>query len=69
MVERLLQARVVDLARRYPVVTITGPRQAGKTTLCRMAFPKMRYVSLELRRSASLRCETRAGFSAASRRE
>jgi len=47
MVERLLQARVVDLARRYPVVTITGPRQAGKTTLCRMAFPKMRYVSLE----------------------
>jgi uncharacterized protein len=47
MIERLLQPRVLDLAQRYPVVTITGPRQAGKTTLCRMAFPKMRYVSLE----------------------
>lgn len=47
MIERVLQARVVDLARRHPVVTITGPRQAGKTTLCRMAFPRMPYVSLE----------------------
>jgi len=42
-----LQTRVVHLARRYPVVTVTGPRQSGKTTLCRAAFPKHNYVSLE----------------------
>ncbi|HPY89986.1 MAG TPA: ATP-binding protein, partial [Lentisphaeria bacterium] len=31
----------------YPVVTITGPRQSGKTTLARATFPDLRYVSLE----------------------
>lgn len=36
-----------DRARRQPVVTVTGPRQAGKTTLCRLAFPDRPYVNLE----------------------
>lgn len=31
----------------YPVVTLTGPRQSGKTTLCRATFPDRRYVSVE----------------------
>jgi predicted AAA+ superfamily ATPase len=35
------------LAGQYPVVTVTGPRQSGKTTLCRKVFPKKPYVSLE----------------------
>ena len=30
-----------------PVVAVTGPRQSGKTTLCRAAFPDKPYVSLE----------------------
>lgn len=47
MIERLLQPRVLELATRYPVLTLTGPRQSGKTTLCRMAFPELPYVSLE----------------------
>lgn len=34
-------------ARRYPVVTLTGPRQSGKTTLVRTAFPDHAYVNLE----------------------
>ncbi len=34
-------------ARGYPVLTITGPRQSGKTTLARTTFPGKRYVSLE----------------------
>ncbi len=34
-------------AQQYPVVTITGPRQSGKTTLCRYVFPNKKYVSLE----------------------
>ena len=47
MVERTLQAHLRALARRHPVVTLTGPRQSGKTTLCRSAFPDKPYVSLE----------------------
>jgi predicted AAA+ superfamily ATPase len=35
------------LRRDYPVVTLTGPRQSGKTTLCRMAFPELPYENLE----------------------
>ena len=35
------------LAAGYPVLVITGPRQAGKTTLARQAFPDRPYVSLE----------------------
>lgn len=31
----------------FRVVTVLGPRQAGKTTLCQLAFPDYRYVSLE----------------------
>jgi uncharacterized protein len=47
MIERDLARVLKQSARRYPVVTVTGPRQSGKTTLCRMAFPKKPYVSLE----------------------
>ncbi len=47
MVERELQPTVIELARTYPVITITGPRQAGKTTLARMAFPSYAYCNLE----------------------
>lgn len=32
---------------QYPVVTVTGPRQSGKTTLCRSTFPNLKYVNLE----------------------
>lgn len=36
-----------DRAARYPVVTVTGPRQAGKTTACRAAFARLPYANLE----------------------
>jgi predicted AAA+ superfamily ATPase len=47
MVRRDLAAVLRRAARRYPVVTVTGPRQSGKTTLCRQVFPRKAYVSLE----------------------
>ncbi|HEY9420131.1 MAG TPA: ATP-binding protein [Thermoanaerobaculia bacterium] len=47
MIERLLQPRLLELATHYPILTLTGPRQSGKTTLSRMAFPDRPYVSLE----------------------
>ena len=47
MIQRTIQAQLQKLAKMYPVVTITGPRQSGKTTLAKMTFPDYRYVSLE----------------------
>jgi predicted AAA+ superfamily ATPase len=47
IIQRRIQPSVLELARSFPVVTVTGPRQSGKTTLCRTAFPELRYVSLE----------------------
>lgn len=47
MIERILKAHLLALFAQYPVVTVTGPRQAGKTTLCRSTFPELPYVNLE----------------------
>ncbi|WP_276741139.1 ATP-binding protein [Victivallis vadensis] len=47
MILREIQQQLLKLAAMYPVVTITGPRQSGKTTLAKMTFPQYRYVSLE----------------------
>lgn len=46
-IKRILEQTVKQTAERVRVVTITGPRQSGKTTLCRMAFPDRDYASLE----------------------
>ncbi|WP_028323819.1 ATP-binding protein [Desulfatirhabdium butyrativorans] len=47
MIERKALSTILELAEGYPFVALTGPRQAGKTTLSRMAFPDKPYVSLE----------------------
>ena len=47
LIKRTMEAVLRERAKRYPVVTITGPRQSGKTTLCRKVFPNKPYVSLE----------------------
>ncbi|MDF1614048.1 ATP-binding protein [Desulfurivibrio dismutans] len=47
MITRILQPTLKKLAGQYPVVTVTGPRQSGKTTLCRAVFPDYAYVNLE----------------------
>lgn len=47
MIQRTLESKLKELAGYYPVVMVTGPRQSGKTTLCRMTWPERQYVSLE----------------------
>ncbi|MBN3035377.1 MAG: ATP-binding protein [Bacteroidales bacterium] len=47
MITRAIQPILGELAETYPVVTITGPRQSGKTTLARMVFPDYVYCNLE----------------------
>lgn len=44
---REIQKEVLDMATSYPVVTVLGPRQSGKTTLVRHVFKHKPYVSLE----------------------
>ena len=47
MIKRNIQLELETCAREYPAVTITGPRQAGKTTLARATFPHHAYASFE----------------------
>ncbi len=47
MFNRQLAAELQDMMRCYPVVTVIGPRQSGKTTLVRSLYPTLPYVSLE----------------------
>ncbi len=47
MINRILTEKIKVLLTKYPVVTITGPRQSGKSTLLRNSFKDYHYVSLE----------------------
>lgn len=47
MIKRKLHNRLLNFASKYPVVSIIGPRQSGKTTLVKYSFPEKSYVSLE----------------------
>ncbi len=47
MILREIRAKLAEFTRNYPVVTVVGPRQSGKTTLTRMEFPRHAYVNLE----------------------
>lgn len=47
MISRATELRLKKLAGSFRGVAVIGPRQSGKTTLCRKAFPTKPYVSLE----------------------
>lgn len=46
-IKRTIQPALKNALNIFPVVSLCGPRQSGKTTLCRREFPEMRYVNLE----------------------
>ena len=47
MIERTLSNRLAALSQKFQVITLTGPRQSGKTTLVKATFSSLPYVSLE----------------------
>lgn len=47
MLNRQLTTHLHKLAKQLPIIAIVGPRQSGKTTLAKLAFPGYHYVSLE----------------------
>ena len=47
MIPRLATSTLSRLAKGFPVIALTGPRQSGKTTLAKHVFPNKTYVSLE----------------------
>lgn len=57
MINREMQKTARELWLSYPVLTVTGPRQSGKTTLVRAEFPECEYVNLEL---PDIRAQVRA---------
>jgi len=48
-ITREIESLVLRLASCYPIVTVTGPLQSGKTTMIRHLFPNHTYVNLETR--------------------
>ncbi len=62
MIKRHLQSILERSTKWFPVVTLTGPRQSGKTTLAKAAFPNARYVSLEDPAQHKLALEDARGF-------
>jgi len=47
MIQREIKEKIIQLSGKFPVVSLTGPRQSGKTTLLKDSFPDHLYKSLE----------------------
>jgi uncharacterized protein len=47
MIRRDAEKAIHTLLKGFPIVTITGPRQSGKTTLAKLILPDKPYASLE----------------------
>ena len=62
MIDRTLAQYLLRDTEYYPVVTLTGPRQSGKTTLVRATFPDHAYVSLERTESRLFARDDPKGF-------
>ena len=62
MIPRLLEKELLIQLREFPIVTVLGPRQAGKTKLTRAALPHFEYVTLEDPETLAIAKEDPKGF-------
>ncbi len=62
MIKRTIADKIIKSASQVPVITILGPRQAGKTTLVKALFPKYKYVNLEDKATRELAENDYIGF-------
>ncbi|HZL34284.1 MAG TPA: ATP-binding protein [Tepidisphaeraceae bacterium] len=62
MIQRDLQTRLGQLAGQFPAIVLTGPRQSGKSTLCREVFRHLPYITLESPDVRSFAMEDPRGF-------
>ncbi len=62
MIQRHISSIIKEAAAQYPIVAVTGPRQSGKTTLCRSLFPNHVYVNLEKPDTRAFALEDPNGF-------
>ncbi len=62
MIKRDLEEQLNQAAKRFPVVTVTDPRQSGKTTLCKAVFGEHPYVTLEAPDIRAFAIEDPRGF-------
>lgn len=61
-IQRDISHQLLIAAKSYPTVTLTGPRQSGKTTLCRMLFPDLPYSNLEAPEIRAMALDDPRGF-------
>ena len=47
MITRILGSQISSMAKKMPVIAVTGPRQSGKSTLIKYLFPEYNYFNLE----------------------
>ena len=47
LINREMSDYLSDMFHYLPVITLTGPRQSGKTTICRTVFPELPYTNFE----------------------
>ena len=65
MIHRIAKEALLRLASQFPVVGVTGPRQSGKSTLTKAAFPNKRYVTFDDRTMRELAISNSSDFLAA----
>lgn len=46
-IKRKIESTILEAAKYFPVISVTGPRQSGKTTMLKQIFPHLHYYSLE----------------------
>lgn len=62
MIKREMSSTLKKVAKEYPVVLMHGPRQSGKTTICKAVFTDKPYVSMENPDTRSRALEDPRGF-------